>query len=95
MKIIITGGAGFLGQRLARRLLDVHGPSLRLRLIDRMQTSAFRGDERVQSVECDVADAPAMERLVDKDTAAIFHLAAGLDEGESHHQFVRLVGHGC
>jgi D-erythronate 2-dehydrogenase len=76
MKIIITGGAGFLGQRLARRLLDVHDHSLRLVLIDRAQTSAFVGDHRVQSIECDVADGVAMGRIVSMDTAVIYHLAA-------------------
>ncbi|MDO5102883.1 MAG: hypothetical protein Q4D91_08320 [Lautropia sp.] len=33
MNIVITGGAGFLGQRLARALLAVD-PSVRLTLVD-------------------------------------------------------------
>jgi nucleoside-diphosphate-sugar epimerase len=64
MKTIITGGTGFLGQRLAAQLLKTHGAALKLVLVDRVKTTAFEGDVRVQSVDCDVADTAVMERLI-------------------------------
>ena len=76
MKIIITGGAGFLGQRLAKRLLEKHPDTPSVLLIDRVTTHAFDGDRRVQSVVADIADRIEMQRLVTADTAVIYHLAA-------------------
>ena len=76
MKIIITGGAGFLGQRLAKRLLEKSPGPARLLLIDRAITKAFDGDSRVESVVADIADRAEMQRLVASDTAVIYHLAA-------------------
>lgn len=76
MKILITGGAGFLGQRLAQRLLAHHGAGVQLLLVDRATTSAFAGEARVQSVAADIADAAELARLVTPDTAVVYHLAA-------------------
>lgn len=86
MKIIVTGGAGFLGQRLAHRLLREHGPELRLVLADRATTTAFAGDARVTSVECDIADSAELERIVTPDTAVIHHLAA-IVSGQAEAEF--------
>jgi nucleoside-diphosphate-sugar epimerase len=79
MKVLITGGGGFLGARLAAALLargTLGGaPITRLTLLD--ARFASRPDHpRVSVVEGDITDPTALEKAVGKDTAAVFHLAA-------------------
>ncbi|MCC8394713.1 SDR family oxidoreductase [Paraburkholderia sp. MMS20-SJTR3] len=84
MKVLITGGAGFLGQRLARELLacgslnDAHGtPQVltELVLLDVVRANDF-GDPRVRTEVGDIAERSVLEHAIDADTTAIFHLAA-------------------
>jgi nucleoside-diphosphate-sugar epimerase len=83
MRVVITGGAGFLGSRLARamlergRLIDATGAERalgKLVLVD-VVPAAIR-DPRVQVVTGDLADAGLIEQAVTPDTDSIFHLAA-------------------
>ena len=84
MKIVITGGAGFLGQRLARRLLeqgsltDAAGERRRISEIVLLDVVAAGGfsDSRLHEVTGDIADPDLMRQVVDGNTASIFHLAA-------------------
>ena len=85
MHILITGGAGFLGQRLARRLLQrgdiatgedgARPPIERITLVDQVAAPDF-GDRRVRTVAADVCDAEAMGALIGADVDLVFHLAA-------------------
>jgi D-erythronate 2-dehydrogenase len=84
MKVVITGGAGFLGQRLARRLLqygyltDADGRERAIEeivLVDMVPAHDF-GDARVQVVAGDISDTQLLREVISSDTASIFHLAA-------------------
>ncbi|CAD6532517.1 D-erythronate dehydrogenase [Paraburkholderia metrosideri] len=84
MKVLITGGAGFLGQRLARELLtrgslkDSQGtpqPVTELVLLDVVRADDF-GDSRVRTEVGDIAERSVLDNAIDDNTEAIFHLAA-------------------
>jgi len=84
MKAIITGGAGFLGVRLARAVLDKGilkdgtGSDQRvteLVLIDVTEAAAI-SDSRVRRVTGDISDPTLLQSVIDAETGAIFHLAA-------------------
>ena len=84
MKVLITGGAGFLGCRLTSRLLargTLKGPDGRdhaideIVVLDRVPAEGL-ADARVRSIVGDVSDAMLVERSIDRDTASVFHLAA-------------------
>ncbi|WP_156678002.1 D-erythronate dehydrogenase [Sphingomonas profundi] len=78
MDILITGGAGFLGLKLARRLLrdGLDGrPIDRLVLVDRVAAPDW-GDARVEMAVGDIADATFVASVVWQDFDIIYHLAA-------------------
>lgn len=76
MKIVITGGAGFIGRRVAVELLRRNDID-ELVLFDAVSPgSALPPDKRLRFVAGDIADAPTISRLIDRATASVFHLAA-------------------
>jgi D-erythronate 2-dehydrogenase len=84
MNVVITGGAGFLGTRLARQLLlrgtlrDAESrehPIDRIVLVDVVPAPAF-ADSRIVPVTGDIADPDLLARAIDAKTTSIFHLAA-------------------
>jgi nucleoside-diphosphate-sugar epimerase len=84
MRILITGGAGFLGARLARAILargsltDARGavrPIREIVLLDVVPAPAF-ADARVRAAAGDLADPAVIERALAPDTDTVFHLAA-------------------
>ena len=83
MKILITGGGGFLGFRLARALLargDLGGrPIASITLLDGAFPPAAletRQDTKMRAVTGDVSDPKVIASVCTPDTAAVFHLAA-------------------
>ena len=77
MNIVITGGSGFLGQKLARALLAQNGSNescTRLLLADRV-AGADLGDARVQYAIGDTCDRAFVARLA-AEADVIYHLAA-------------------
>ena len=73
MKIAITGGGGFLGQRLAREFLS--GGAADIVLADLGAPRGFENEPRVSVRSADLADPKAASALV-ADADVIVHLAA-------------------
>src|SRR5579863_3053779 len=80
MRIVITGGCGFLGRRVAIRLLR-QGSSLgsidELVLFDNAAPALpLPEDQRLKIVTGDIANRETVSRLIAPGTDAVFHLAA-------------------
>lgn len=91
MHIVITGGAGFIGARLARSLLAGALPITisAVTLVDRAAPPAdLAADPRIRAVVGDLNDllAVAPARALPPDTALVFHLAAAVS-GECETDF--------
>lgn len=77
MKIVITGGQGFLGQRLANTLLQQHSIQIQeLILVDVNEPIIPNNDSRVRSIKMDLRHPDGLNEIITKDTSAVFHLAA-------------------
>lgn len=75
MHILITGAAGFLGQRLARYLLSNLDLN-HLTLTDLTPPPVPNSDPRVTSLSADLTCPNASKDLVSADITAVYHLAA-------------------
>jgi len=84
MNVLITGAAGFLGHRLARAILALpHLPAPdgtprpvdEVRMLDVAAGPAL-ADPRARSIVGDIADPVVLAAAIDRDTLAVFHLAA-------------------
>jgi D-erythronate 2-dehydrogenase len=80
MRIVITGGCGFLGRRLALQLLE-QGTALgeidELVLFDNARPALpLPDDHRLSLATGDIADRDRVRQLLAPGTAAVFHLAA-------------------
>ncbi|HUL09227.1 MAG TPA: D-erythronate dehydrogenase [Candidatus Acidoferrum sp.] len=86
MKVVITGGAGFIGRQLAERLLALgelpgrDGKPQRideLVLFDAVEAAPFKApDKRLRTITGDIADYALVKRTIDPSTGSVFHLAA-------------------
>jgi len=92
MKVVITGGTGFVGARLARRILDkgtLAGPDGAQVKVDEMvlfdvvapDPLPMSLDGQVQLVTGDMADKALIESLIDRDDISVFHLASVVSGG--------------
>ena len=80
MRILITGGAGFIGSHLTDRLVaDGH----QITILDNLATgrkenlSAYLGGSSVTFIEGSILDLPLLDGLI-KETEYVFHLAAAV-----------------
>lgn len=78
MKILITGGGGFIGSRLAEAL-RARDPSARITLLDMAFPPGF--DAKFDCISGDVASSKVIAKAMASDTDAIFHLAAVVSGG--------------
>ena len=92
MKVVITGGAGFLGLRLAKRLLargvltapDGHQEKideLTLFDLDPPAGNLSGNGITVKSVRGEISDDAAVQALIDRDDISVFHLASVVSGG--------------
>ena len=89
MKVVITGGAGFLGSRLCKEILargELTGRSGRAEAVD--EIAAFDivpandwGDPRVKPITGDIADPVQAYALIDETTDTVFHFGALVSGG--------------
>jgi nucleoside-diphosphate-sugar epimerase len=84
VKVLITGGAGFLGRRLADELVErgtLKGTDGRdhaideIVLLDIVLAEGYT-DARIRMIVGDISDATLLHRAIDRNTASVFHLAA-------------------
>ena len=80
MKVLVTGGAGFIGSHLTERLL---GDGHHVAVIDNLSTGSlknietFKGHADLEFVTGDIRNAELMEPLIER-CDVIFHLAAAV-----------------
>ena len=76
MRVVITGGCGFLGQRVALQLL-ARGDVDELVLFDNAPPALpLPDDKRLSVVTGDIGDREAVRRVISAGTHSVFHLAA-------------------
>jgi nucleoside-diphosphate-sugar epimerase len=93
MKVVIAGGCGFIGLRLAQRLLargTLTGPSGAAEQIDELVLFDMEAppdlpdalaDERVTVLLGEISNRDEIFHLVDRDDIAVFHLASVVSGG--------------
>ncbi|MCX7892336.1 MAG: SDR family oxidoreductase [Burkholderiales bacterium] len=88
MKVLITGGGGFLGHRLAQAIAArgaLAGPDGREHAVTaiRLLDTAFPpgAESRFDCVAGDLSAPGVIERVLERDTGAVFHLAAVVSGG--------------
>src|ERR1700687_998153 len=78
MRILITGGGGFIGSRLAQTLQARH-PAVRITLLDMMVPPAL--ESRFECIAGDLASPQVSGKALHPETESVFHLAAVVSGG--------------
>lgn len=90
MRILILGGGGFLGRRLAGELIKQGGlsrmPLTRLTLVDWAFPEETLQDPRMEYLEADFSDEKILHAILQPNPDVIFHLAA-IVSGEAEKNF--------
>ena len=90
MQVVIVGGAGMLGKKLAKALLKCghlagadgrDAPIDRLVVFDNVAATDLPQDPRLNIVAGEVFDAAAMRRVIAPGTGSVFHFAAVVSAG--------------
>jgi nucleoside-diphosphate-sugar epimerase len=76
MRVVITGGCGFLGQRVALQLLARRDVDELVLFDNAPPALPLREHKRLSVVTGDIADPQAVRRVISAGTASVFHLAA-------------------
>src|SRR5215471_7423721 len=76
MRIVITGGCGFLGRRVASKLLERDDVDKLILFDNAPPALPLPKDKRLRLVTGDIADPDAVRGAITEGTAAVFHLAA-------------------
>lgn len=80
MRILILGGGGFLGRRLAKELIQngglAQGELVRLTMVDIAFAEDTLHDSRVEYIRADFSDEAAITNILQQQPDVIFHLAA-------------------
>ena len=76
MRVVITGGCGFLGRRVAMRLLERADLDQLVLFDNAAPMMPLPGDRRLQLITGDIADREAVRRAISPGTESVFHLAA-------------------
>jgi D-erythronate 2-dehydrogenase len=79
MRVVITGGGGFIGARLAKALLargTLGGEKITRLVLADQAFPGFPEDSRLETLAGDIADPDFAAKAIAPDTGAIFHLAA-------------------
>ena len=78
MKIVITGGGGFIGSRIARAL-KARDPAAKITLLDQQFPPGL--EKQFDCMAGDVSSPAVLERALGRDTQSVYHLAAVVSGG--------------
>jgi nucleoside-diphosphate-sugar epimerase len=94
LRILLTGGSGFLGKAIVRELLDPRSP-IKPSLVRIFDLHDYSGpaDERIEMVTGDIRDAEAVSRAC-RDIDLVIHSAAIIDWGTKPENEVLAVNFG-